>query len=129
MREIKFRAWDKEKKKMIYGIENFDLYAPLEYEDLSFSDFLNDENFEVEQYTGLKDSTGKEIYEGDTVKRNSKVEHTNLEIKFLDGSFCVGKNGISPCEFNYWSTIRDVMSSGWKQSTELELEVIGNIHE
>ena len=124
MREIKFRAWDRKEKKLTY-MDELNMCFALENHNGN-----EDENYIIlEQYTGLKDSTGKEIYEGDIVKHNSKVEHTNLEIKFLDGSFCIGKNGISPCEFSCWSTIRDAMSSGWKQSTELEFEVIGNIHE
>ena len=50
MREIKFRAWDKEKKEMIY----FGIY-----------DFLD--CLPIMQYTGLHDRRGKDIYFGDIV--------------------------------------------------------------
>lgn len=54
MREIKFRAWDKECKFMRYGAENSLLVC-----------LNNPSDFEVMQYTGLHDKNSKEIYEGD----------------------------------------------------------------
>ena len=56
MREIKFRVWDRELKKMIQ-VTNVDLEAG--------SDYFTSDRYVVMQYTGLKDKNGKEIYEGD----------------------------------------------------------------
>ncbi len=68
MREIKFRAWLKEGKKMV-EVQNicFDTKDISYKEDIGLIRCEEFENIELMQFTGLYDKKKKEIYEGDIV--------------------------------------------------------------
>ena len=80
MREIKFRAWDEADKAMYYDI----IYG-IEFDDDScyeFSNFVGGRlpsavhRWSTIQYTGLKELSDKEIYDGDIIR----ITHRLLEI-------------------------------------------------
>lgn len=63
MREIKFKAWDREEKKFINCTLGQSEQPTLQW----IGNFLYADLEPWQQYTGLKDIDGKEIYEGDIV--------------------------------------------------------------
>ena len=113
MREIKFRAWDKENKVMINAI--FVGLGKVYGMTKTFKPSKELEDVILMQYTGLKDKNGKEIYEGDVVKGEWDVveEIYVSDVQFYGGAFRVHKTGL-PLEYGYMRR---------------ECEVIGNIYE
>lgn len=63
MREIKFRAWDKESNIMYPNVQNH-----IGNFNTAFGNMLKDDKYIIEQYTGLQDKNGNDIFEGDIVR-------------------------------------------------------------
>ena len=124
MREIKFRAWDTNEKKMYYLRDNtpneYGHYPYLEMQFYSDGDIMwslgyashghvvegvEDESGILMQFTGLYDKHNIEIYEGDIVSMHSKILHVD-DIRNI----------------KYWEEEYVNFSSS-------EMEVIGNVYQ
>lgn len=86
MRQIKFRAWDKEKKEWSSFIVGQVDYSTM----ITTLNVPENNNLIIQQYTGIKDMNGKEIYEGDIVSFSENdftwvIEWDYLELMQLPG--------------------------------------------
>lgn len=128
MKNIKFRAWDKDYEKMTYfDDEDYEYKPPFvfrldqvfkkdsnydDYEDFEYNDITD--KVEIMQYTGLHDKNGKEIFEGDIVK-----------------SFFVDTDEAGNEIYKYYimEVKYDEILCSYKIDKFMNLEVIGNIYE
>ena len=118
MREIKFRAWDKEDERMVYT--DWGSFRNWYNESIGGKVVVNRGRdgeklrmSEPMQFTGLHDKNGKEIWEGDVVRTTSPSDALTFRvgiIEYREGYFSVG--GWYP----------------WTRNAEA-CEVLGNIYE
>ena len=127
MREIKFRAWDKERKIMlqddIYPKANrdWDLWE----QSLDCMITVVEMDYILMQFTGLKDRNGKEIYEGDIIKYHYFYFSNGSEIE----NECVCSVKWDDTFANFDAMDKDGFAHFLGQASDDGIEVIGNIYE
>jgi uncharacterized phage protein (TIGR01671 family) len=115
-REIQFRAWEHDRKKMCYGYETYIFEA-------------EKNNYPLMQFTGLQDKNGKPIFEGDILKS-----------EFVNCYFAIEYNNEAACYD--WYVLTETKKQGAALANSIEespakagkpfmqiVEVIGNIYE
>ena len=132
MRKLKFRAWSNEEKKF-FSVKSLPIdwsvwstrgawIQTLDGEELI--ETKNENNYVIQQSTGLLDKNDVEIYEGDITK---DLDSECGVVKFEHGCFLiVSKNMVLP----FWFVISDLNGLVTpRRMDSTAFEVVGNIFE
>ena len=120
MREIKFRAWDKEYKRWTnYSIAD-DLQRFYDKHTGCWKTDKEGKRFILCQYTGLKNNEDREIYEGDIVKAISFARWIGI-VKYSDGNQAFIFDDLDKKYRGYSTVFINQFDDGF--------EILGNIYE
>ena len=143
-RELKFRVWDEDHRKFLGNDADIllDQMGGLWEWNIAHEDAPHPIGCKVcvEQFTGLRDKNGKEIFEGDIVKLH-KVDEKSfgeksplIEIAGFSQKNCEKYNNTAAATTGFFGAILtkkrgSCVGLSWNQAIYEHYEVIGNIHE
>lgn len=119
MQKLDFRVYDTQNKILIENAQNgYDIFFPQTNvsTNISFEMMINDRNYIIDQFIGIKDAKGTPIFVNDIVENINN--HKKFVVKYHNCAFVlqsVDDNGELPSE--YLSSFKNL------------LEVVGNIYE
>jgi uncharacterized phage protein (TIGR01671 family) len=132
-RELKFRIWDKKNNMFIYVWDASHKRLAISLNGLVYSgmydDVLPENDYTIQQYTGLKDRNGKEIYEGDIVTYQQPYRASRLTHPATTDSYRTIKAPVIYNQDNFTYEIDRYALGTPMIKTRKDIEVVGNIFE
>lgn len=124
-RAIEFRAWDKNRKIMVgssypknWEVDEDEYWGNWVLIELSSIEYLDkNKDFELMQFTGLLDKTGKKIFEGDIVRQKRK------DNCFNDGEYV---ETVLIGQPEYWELSNQSTGGPDGDQPIIEMEILGN---